>query len=386
MVNMRRGVVGPLSIALLLSVGCDGASPTPPPDDACDAEQVAACLVDQRGCADDACVACAVGSYADATGACSEIPGEVRSHTFGEFTTQAGEEVTGLCQSWTLENDEELWINAVELVQNQASHHSNWTFVPDDHFEGPDGVWPCAEREYDQITAAIAGGVLYAQSTQATHEVQKFPPGAAVKIPKRARIISDVHIINATGAEVTGSTSLSIYSIPPAEVTAKLTPLHMTYHGLAIPPLSSSQFHATCLVGDQYAEKNGGDPLPIELYYALPHTHALGTRFFFEAVGGEDDGRVLLDVSGYNGEARGRLYDPPIDLSGIAGLRFGCEFENPRDEVIHYGLGDQEMCEMLGFISSPVVIESSVDEAVPDGTDGAMQIFTGECTSFVVKL
>lgn len=352
-------------------------------DEPCTDEENAACFVDQQGCANAACHACETATYADGSGSCIPIAGERAHHQFDQFTTQPGEEISGLCQSWTLGNDEELWVNAVELVQDQASHHSNWTFVPESYFEGPDGVWPCDDREYDQLTAAIAGGVLYAQSTQAGREVQKFPDGAAVFLPARVRIIGDVHIINATSKAITGSTSLTLYSIPKAQVTARLTPFHMTYHGLAIPPLASSRFHGTCFVGDQYAESNDGAPLPMKLYYALPHTHTLATRFFLEAVGGPKDGTVLLDVSGYNGEARGRLYDPPIDLSGLSGLRFGCEFENPRNEVIHYGLGDQEMCETLGFIESPVAFESSIDEAIPDGTNGDLQIFTGECQSYV---
>lgn len=369
---------------LLLAVGCTSESTDPlVVEEPCTEEENSACLVNQQGCANAECFACEVGTYADSTGACVPIQGEQAHHQFDEFTTQPGEEVKGLCQSWTLENDEELWVNAVELVQNQASHHSNWTFVPEDMFEGPDGVWTCDDRGYDQLTAALSGGVIYAQSTQAVREVQKFPEGAAVRIPARFKIIGDVHILNAGSEPVTGSAAMTLYSIPKAEVTAKLTPFHLTYEGLAIPPLATSRFHSTCNVGDQYAESNDGAPLPIELYYVLPHTHSLGTRVFLEAVGGPADGQMLLDVSGFNGEARGRLYDPPIDLSGIAGLRFGCEFENPRNEVIHYGLGDQEMCEMLGFIESPVAFESSVDEAIPDGTEGDLQVFTGECTSIV---
>jgi len=62
-----------------------------------------------------------------------------------------GEEVLGLCQSWTLNNPEELWVNAVELGQDVASHHSNWTFVPDNLYKGEDGVWPCDERSSRQM-------------------------------------------------------------------------------------------------------------------------------------------------------------------------------------------------------------------------------------------
>ena len=86
----------------------------------------------------------------------------------------------------------------MELEQSEASHHSNWTFVPDDQFTGPDGSWKCKDRGYSQLTAALQGGVLYAQSTQATREVQKFPDGVVVRIPPRSRIISDVHVLNTT--------------------------------------------------------------------------------------------------------------------------------------------------------------------------------------------
>ena len=34
--------------------------------------------------------------------------------------------------------------------------------------------------------------------------------------------------------------------------------------------------------------------VPMKLYYALPHTHTLGTRFFLEAVGGPKDGELVL--------------------------------------------------------------------------------------------
>ena len=120
------------------------------------------------------------------------------------------------------------------------------------------------------------------------------------------------------------------------------------------------------------------------LYYALPHTHALGSRFFFEVVGGPDDGRSLLDVEGFNSEARGRLYDPPLDLTGATGLRFGCEFDNPRNASVGWGFGDQEMCEMLGFAEMDIFFESRVDEANAAGTDGDTRLFTGPCSTLAI--
>ena len=72
---------------------------------------------------------------------------------FAEFSVDPGEEVLGLCQSWTLHNPNEIWVNAVELTQDEASHHSNWLFVPSDKYDGDDGVWDCAERGYTEFDA-----------------------------------------------------------------------------------------------------------------------------------------------------------------------------------------------------------------------------------------
>ncbi len=363
-----------------------GSGPAPQPE-ACAQADADACRVNQKACQVESgapsCFACDRGQYVEKNGACTPLDGEAWHHAFSDFTTQPGEEVLGLCQSWTLGNDTELWINAVELVQDEASHHSNWTFVPEDRFVGPDGVWDCDERNYDQLSAAVLGGVIYAQSTQAAREVQKFPAGAAVRIPPRSRIIGDVHLLNTGTQPNTGHAELTLYALPVASVTTKLAPFHLTYDTLAIPPLARSRFSGTCTLTEDWMTTTGG-PLSMKLFYGLPHTHALGDRFFLQAVGGPRDGEMLIDVEGFNGEARGIYYEPPVDLTGISGLRFGCEFENPRDEVVEWGFGDQEMCEMLGFIESPVAFESRIEEVVADGAEGDMQLFTGACSNLLI--
>ena len=347
----------------------------------CPSEMTASCLVDQRVCvtsssAEPRCESCPEGSYATEN-ACEPIGAESLSHDFAEFSVKAGEEVLGLCQSWTLGNATELWINGVELVQDVVSHHSNWTFVPDTQFAGPDGVWLCKERSYSQLTAALSGGVLYAQSTQATKEVQKFPDGAAVRIPPYARVIGDVHLLNTTAEEITGHVRLNLYGLPLDDVKVKLAPFHLTFETLDIQPLSTTRVTGECGLEENFQSLTGG-PLAMTLYYALPHTHALGTRMFFEVMGGPNDGQSLLDVKGFNGEARGKSYDPFVVLDGATGFRFGCEFENPRDESVHWGFDDQEMCEMLGFAETALVFEGSVKELEAPTMDGAVYDVKGK--------
>jgi hypothetical protein len=196
--------------------------------------------------------------------------------------------------------------------------------------------------------------------------------------------VSDIHLLNVTSQDVTGHVSLSIYTLPRAQVVTPLTPFHITYQGLEIPPHEQSRFETTCELASGF-QSNTGMPIGMRLYYSLPHTHALGTRVFLEAVGGPLDGTSLLDVMGTPGEARGVAYDTPIDLAGITGMRFGCEFENPTTDVVRWGFGNQEMCEMLGFIASPVAFEGSV--ATTDSmTMTDMPTYTGACHTVFVQL
>lgn len=347
------------------------------------------CLVNQQTCVAPGgtpeCSPCPTGRYASRdTGLCAEIPGTKLEHSFPTNRTEPGEEIKGVCRSWTLGNESDIWVNAVELRQDEASHHSNWMFVPDDEFDGPDGFWPCEERGYSQLQAALVGGVLYAQSTQATKEVQRFPDGVAVRIPRKSRIISDVHVLNTTMEPVEGNIELAIYSLPEDEVTVKLAPFHLSYEALDIPPRATSRFTGVCEL-DSEVRKVTGEPLSAEIYYTLPHTHELGSRFFLEAVGGAADGMSIIDIKGFNSEARGRSYDPPLDMAGLSSFRFGCEFTNPRDERVGWGFGDQEMCEVLGFWRADVAFESFASTTEPVGTDGNTQLYTNpeECDTFV---
>ncbi|HZS37593.1 MAG TPA: hypothetical protein VFF06_12240, partial [Polyangia bacterium] len=85
------------------------------------------------------------------------------------------------------------------------------------------------------------------------------------------------------------------------------------------------------------------------------------------------------------GEARGRAMDPPIDLSGDDGMAFGCDFENDTADVVHYGFGNQEMCELLGFADSPLAWESTVTSVAADPSATAMPTYTGPCSTLAFQ-
>ncbi|MEZ4373974.1 MAG: hypothetical protein R3B07_24340 [Polyangiaceae bacterium] len=231
---------------------------------------------------------CPLG-YAAEGEACVALQGDVVAHDFDSWQLESGEEIDGLCQSWTLGNDTELWVNAIEVENDGAYHHSNWLFAPDDLFDGPDGFWKCADRDYSEVGATIAGGVLYAQGTQDTKDLQLFPQGVAIRIPPHSRIIGGTHLLNPTPKPVATHMTMRLWTIPTTEVSVPLAPFRLNYGDLELPPASSSDFSADCRFPWPQDETATS-----ELYYAMPHYHYLGTRFELQLSGGERDGERIF--------------------------------------------------------------------------------------------
>lgn len=306
---------------------------------------------------------------------CVPLRGSLLEHEFDSRTLEPGEEIDGLCQSWTLGNDTELWVSAVEMQNGGAYHHSNWLFTPEDQYPGPDGFWNCGDRSYSEIAATVTGGVLYAQGTQDNKDLQLFPEGVAVRIPPRSKIIGGTHLLNTSSTPVDTNMAMRLWTLDESEVSTPLAPLRLNYGGLELPPQASSEFSGECMfpwdADEPYAE----------LYYVMPHYHYLGTHFRLDLVGGDRDGEVLFADEGDNSGAT----LPGIDLTGADGIRFTCGYDNPRDEVVGFGIGDQEMCVMLGFMHSEWTFDGNVKSAEFLDTKGGVHRYGGECSVIGVR-
>jgi hypothetical protein len=256
----------------------------------------------------------------------------------------AGVEDEDTCQSWTLNNPTELWVSSITQRNDGAYHHANWFFVPDNEFEFPDGAWSCSKNQFSELVAALLGGYLFALSTQSAEESQALPTGSAIRIPPYSRVIGSSHLLNASDQTIQTTMRLAIQTIPPAQVTAKMAPARVQYHDLKLDPAKDSAFTTECLIDDAHQQRVGA-PLQYELHYALSHYHSLGVYAELAIAGGPRDGEVIMRHDGY-GENFGQAIDPPLELGAIGarGLRFTCGFTNPRNTVIGWGIGDQEMC------------------------------------------
>ena len=305
---------------------------------------------------------------------------EPQTYTFGPFDLDPGEEMFGDCVSASLGNDEPIYVNAVDLVTQSGFHHSNWFWVPEATFAGPDGIWDCDSRAYDEVVAGGAGAVLFAQSTQSVTERQQFPDGVAIPIPPRSKIVSGIHLLNASDAPLATALELTITPIAPEDVVTKLTTIAFMYRPLALPPQRKSEVSVECDLADVH-QRVVGTPLDFSLFYALPHYHSLGRGFELTAVGGPNGDVVIASSDGAIGEPLGKNIDPAFSLEGFQKVRFTCKFDNTTDRTVRWGLGEGEMCVFQGFTDS---IYKWGGQTSPNGTtqmvdDGEVVHFDHPC-------
>jgi hypothetical protein len=283
--------------------------------------------------------------------------------------------------SWTLHNPEPLWVNSVATANDGFFHHANWFWVPDFLWDQPDGFWDCTDFGFNELGAAIAGGVLYAQSTQTDVEIQQFLPGAAVRLEANSRVIAWAHLLNVTNEVQETGLRMQLGVLEADEVTTPLAPFRLNYADLHIPARSVAYHQGDCDIDTAHQEVFGM-PLDLKLHYVLPHYHALGTGFVLEVSGGESDGEVLFEIEDTFGEPLGWTFDEPIDLGarGATGLRFSCRHDNPTDAEVNFGIGDQEMCVMLGFADSRFNFVGDVPWTMSTETIGSAAVLnSGAC-------
>ena len=302
------------------------------------------------------------------------------THRFTDITLRPFQEVQN-CVAWTLNNAKALYVQGVRLANAGSFHHSNWFVVPEDTYAGPDGFFRCADREFGELEAALAGTVLYAQSTQARLENQQMPDGVVIRIPPRHKVVAGVHLLNLSSASTTTHARITLDIIHPRQVTTILSPLNLGYFDLHIPPGGQSYHSVSCNL-NTWSRLIGGRALDMKLYWMMPHTHSLGNYFRLELAGGSRDGEVIAEVRGFNADTNGVAFNPPVDFTGATGLRLTCGFNNTRDVEVGWGVGDQEMCQFLGLVESPVLIQGGAVVHDPDATiiDGATH-FDSSCLS-----
>jgi hypothetical protein len=288
------------------------------------------------------------------------------TYSFEPIAVDASQEISGVCQSWTLHNAEPLYVSKIRQRNDGAWHHSNWFFVPEGTYDGPDGTWNCEERGFHDVGAALAGGAFFAQSTQTFEELQAFQEGAVLEIPPRHRIVGGVHLVNASAAPMNTALSFDIETVPEEDVRIRLRPIAFTNTSLDIEPQAESRFGMTCNLQAPF-ESMLGTPADYNIYYVLAHYHEWGNYFRLSFIDDEGGDRTIFELRNSIGEPLGSTVDPPIHSQGASSLRVECGYLNDTDARLTYGLGGHEMCVFLAYTDAELTIGADSGANTPMG-------------------
>ncbi len=276
------------------------------------------------------------------------------------MTLEPGEERTP-CFVFPLELEgPSRFVAAASVTTTEGLHHGNLTSRP----KTGEGIRSCDGENGAGLLGGeagdiLAGGaVLFGSSTQLVGtEWRRFPEGQAYRIKDGFEIVARMHYLNTTTKALTVAPEYSWHTIPQSDVTQEIAPFIWVMRGFEIPPKSEYSMESECWL-----------PEPMKIVDAMPHMHALGSRFFGSYVGGELDGQNFLNVEGFDEASDIFSYDPAVDLSQGNGFRFGCTWKNTFNKTIVEGIGDNEMCMMFGYsypVTSAYNVVASSDYCLP---------------------
>ncbi len=201
-------------------------------------------------------------------------------------------------------------------------------------------------------------------------------------MPARSKLVTQIHLLNSGEETLRLAPQITLQPIPEADVTTILSAISFQNHALALPPNMQSRFTVECDLAPQHESMLGRAP-DFKIYYGLAHYHELGTALSIEALTADNEAVPVFSTENRVGDAMGGPLDPAFDMSGFTKLRFSCEYFNPRQSTVRWGVGDQEMCVFLAFSDSPLNWGGGVNtDQEPDNPVqvGNAMHFTNTCT------
>ena len=251
-----------------------------------------------------------------------------------------GEEVD-FCLAWPFPRFQNHVVYAGRLYTTKGLHHSNLISKPVDASVGPNpypGCHPGASDPFSQLPAVIPE-VLFANSTQVSgEETLAFPPGKGYPVDPSRELVTRMHLLNPTAETQLVEVAYDFFTMPAAFLVDEVAPFLLQVDDFDVPPHSTGVVGSTCPVF-------GGNVVEM-----MPHTHKLATRFTVDLLDLQGKPNRVIDNGAFDSQSHIQIYQPGIDLSNTASMKFECTFANTTNHNVVYGLGQNEMCILFGYI------------------------------------
>lgn len=254
-------------------------------------------------------------------------PGDVLAVTIGPITIPGGAEDT-VCVVLDLGNEMARTVRAIRTELSNGTHH---VII---NRSGGAPVQPTPQQCGAFSSAGSDDQLLFI--AQQPHAELRYPDGTGLRIGAHESIHLEMHYFNYLPGE-TADISATVYFELAPDDGSQLAPVDLLFTGdfsLTIPAhskVTKTSFHSV-------------DPAD-HIFALTTHMHQLGVHgTIHRATSETDPSPVLLYETNSWSEAPLQTYEP-FQLAAGEGLLLTCEYVNPTDQDVHFGLGfEDEMC------------------------------------------
>jgi hypothetical protein len=85
----------------------------------------------------------------------------------------------------------------------------------------------------------------------------------------------------------------------------------------------------------------------------MPHTHKRASAFDVVLLRADGSEKSIFHEGAFNTDSDITIFDPPISLDGFSRIRHTCTVNNDLSRPIVWGIGDDEMCTLFGYLYPP---------------------------------
>ncbi len=211
---------------------------------------------------------------------------------------------------------EDTYVQAIRPVHPLGTHHTTLSLRDDDGATGCTGSVLGPDIIY---AAGLGSGELH------------LPEGVAIKLRKGQALYLGLHIYNATGAPLSGTSALEVVRADAAQMKYEADMLVAGPLGFSLVAGPSTVKHQCTIKTEQ------------TLFNIFPHMHQLGTHLKSTAmVGGQP---ILLHDGDYKFNEQYQLPITPVTLRDGDTITTECTYENDTGKVVTFGeSSDTEMC------------------------------------------
>jgi hypothetical protein len=231
-----------------------------------------------------------------------------------------------------LENDEDLFVNRVDIAMRSGSHHLILYGLTDDvpavlrpepnvirDIRDPDGNYLFQNLLVTQYHQFVSG-------TQWPLMTYHFPPGVALRIPSGSGFDLNPHNVNRTGEVRQGEVYVNLHTVESAQVEHVAELLNMNNVDFSLPPNTVTT-----------VSKTFGTDERIRIFQLFSHAHEHMTEFKVFIDGGPRSGELVYIAYDWAHPPILEL-DPPLVLEPGQGLRLETTYNNTSNRTLRFGL------------------------------------------------